>query len=111
MSWEDIRKSQVEEEEFEDLSLEEKFDFIAEWMEVVVKEIIQLTEKIVVWRNGINEDEERVKAVVKSFEGVVVRKSLIRDILKGKAKSSLDKEFFRKEKSKLKKITQGWYVI
>lgn len=96
---------------YKKMSLGEQLDALVEKIVEVQKEIVALARKIVAWQNGMDANEDKIKAVVKSLKGVVVKKSLIRDILKGEG-GMLDRQFWVKEESKLKKYTESLrYVI
>lgn len=87
-----------------DMSLEEKFDYMVQSMADLQRQILALAKRIVAWRESGEAQEEAVEAITKSLTSLEVRKSIFKDILKGKL--GMYDELFRKESNALKKYAK-----
>jgi len=91
-------------EEFESLDFDQKLVYITEWMEAIIKEIINTAKLVGEYYDRITTQKEDVESLAKAFMGKVVQKAVVRDVLKGKA--SWKHELFMKEGDALKEFTK-----
>jgi len=68
-------------EEFEALSDEEKYDYVASWMQTLMEFITSLAREVSAQNERRNEFENEVKSVAKSFEGMLNQNTMVKDIL------------------------------
>lgn len=109
MEWSDIKKASEfgNIEEFEALDYDSKWEYIAEWMAEVAKDITLLARKVGSLQGSINKDSGRLKGVVKGLG----KNRLLRDILKGEVDST---DLFSKERDVLKRYTkdlEAMYIV
>jgi len=91
-------------ERSKELSLEEQIEFISALMVTTMGNIKRVAEAYAELQSGVDENEEKIKSVVKGLEAVAVRRGVLKDILKGNV--DFNSELFKKEVSGLKKYTK-----